>query len=110
MIAEEVARRICSLAEERKMTKYHLAEKCPELAQSTVYNAANGDGAVTIETLDYICRGLEISVPEFFRWDDDKDIHLNDTERLVVETMRRMPDKQIQRLLGYLSSLEDMTE
>ena len=63
---EAVARRICTLCKERKMTVNALANLCG-VAPSTIYSMLNAKsqnpGVVSIQK---ICDGLDISVREFF--------------------------------------------
>ena len=42
MTVEDISRRIEALANERGISKYALADKCPQVVQSTVYNALSG--------------------------------------------------------------------
>ena len=100
MIREQIAKRICALAEERGISIYKLAQKIPELCRTTVYKAAQGKGSMEVETLDFILDALEITPKEFFDWDDGERIHLSNEEKLVIEYMRAIHEKQRQRLIG----------
>ncbi len=106
MIAEEVAERIQDLLGQRGMTIYMLADKCSNVSQSTVYNAASGDKKnLTLETLSLICEGLNVSVNEFFNYGPKTDMVLSDEEKLLIERVRKMNDRQRDRLNGYIQSL-----
>lgn len=110
MTVEDISRRIEALANERGISKYALADKCPQVVQSTVYNALSGKMSMKIETLIYICQALEISMRDFFDFEGEIEYHLSDDEKLVIESYRSMEEKQKQRVLGYLSSLTEMKE
>ncbi len=111
MTREQVAKRICALVKERGISKYQLAKKCPEVSQSTIYNATRGKGTMGLDTLNFIFRGLEITPADFFNWDEeDTAAHLTEDERTVVETMRRVPEKEKQRIVGYALSLSGKAE
>ncbi|MBO7710918.1 MAG: helix-turn-helix domain-containing protein [Lachnospiraceae bacterium] len=107
MIRKQIAERICALAEERQISIYKLAQKVPDLCRATVYNAAQGEGSMEVETLDFILSALEITPKEFFDWDDDERIHLSNDEKLVIEDMRMIHEKGRQRLVGYAEALKD---
>ena len=103
MIMDKVSARINQILKERKMTKFDLFKKCENVSRSSVYNAANGKSKVSIVTIDYICKGLEMSVPQFFNWNDEQEIHLTAEEREIIMACRGMnDDKLYQRLMGYI--------
>ena len=110
MTVEDISHRIESLAKERGISKYTLADKCPEVVRATVYNAVSGKMSMKIETLIYICNALEISMRDFFDFEGEIEYHLTNDEKLVIESYRSMEEKQKQRVLGYLSSLTEMNE
>ena len=60
---KDISHRILQIAEERGYSKYVLADKVPEVVQSTVYNAISGEMSMKVETLLYICKALEIIYP-----------------------------------------------
>ena len=107
---KDISRRIMEIAEERGYSKYSLAEKVPEVVQSTVYNALSGEMSMKVETLLYICNALEISMKDFFDFDGEIEYHLSNDEKVVVETMRSVDDKVRQRMVGYATSLKDINE
>lgn len=107
MIRKQIAKRICALAEERGISIYKLAQKVPELCRTTVYKAAKGKGSLEVDSLDFILDALEITPKDFFDWDDGERIHLSKDEKLVVEYMRAIHEKQRQRLIGYAEALKD---
>ena len=56
----DISRRIKEIADERGYTPYALAEKVPQVVQSTVYNALSGTKSMKVEMLLYICEALGI--------------------------------------------------
>ncbi len=107
MVFEKISERICSIVEERGLSKYEFAAQCQGVSQSTVYNAMSGERSMKVETLVYICDALGISVKQFFDWDGEDDFLLSIDEKTVVESMRQMDEKKRQRLMGYASSLKE---
>ena len=104
---KDISHRILQIAEERGYSKYALADKVPEVVQSTVYNAISGEMSMKVETLLYICKALEISMKDFFDFDGEIEYHLSNDEKIVIETMRSADDKDRQRLVGYATSLKE---
>ena len=107
---KDISKRIMEIAEERGYSRYCLADKVPEVVQSTVYNAISGEKSMKVETLLYICNALEISPKDFFDFKGEIEYHLSDDEKIVIETMRSVDDKVRQRLVGYVTSLKEIKE
>ncbi|MBQ8947224.1 MAG: helix-turn-helix transcriptional regulator [Lachnospiraceae bacterium] len=105
MIMDDVSARVCEILEERGISKYDLSKRCPDVARSSVYNVAKGSKRATIVTLDSICRGLGISLKDFFDWRADLDMILKDDERVTIEGIRSLDTEQQARLQGYLKAL-----
>ena len=106
----DISRRIKEIADERGYTPYALAEKVPQVVQSTVYNALSGTKSMKVETPLYICDALEISPKDFFDFNGEVEYHLSDDEKVVVDIMRSGGDKVSQRMVGYATSLKDIKE
>ncbi len=107
---KDISKRIMEIAEERGYSRYSLADKVPEVVQSTVYNAISGEKSMKVETLLYICNALEISPKDFFDFTGEIEYHLSDDEKIVIEAMRSVDDKVRQRLVGYATSLKEIKE
>lgn len=106
MIMDEVSARINQILEERKMTKFDLYKKCEDVSRASVYNAANGRNVVSLDTIEHICKGLDISVSRFFSWEDDNDIHLTEDGREIIMACRGSNDGLLQRLKGYIDGIK----
>jgi len=107
---KDISKRIMEIAEERGYSRYSLADKVPEVVQSTVYNAISGEKSMKVETLLYICNALEISPKDFFDFKGEIEYHLSDDEKIVIEAMRSVDDKVRQRMVGYATSLKEIKE
>ncbi len=107
---KDISKRIMEIAEERGYSRYSLADKVPEVVQSTVYNAISGEKSMKVETLLYICNALEISPKDFFDFKGEIEYHLSEDEKIVIEAMRSVDDKVRQRLVGYATSLKEIKE
>ena len=107
---KDISKRIMEIAEERGYSRYSLADKVPEVVQSTVYNAISGEKSMKVETLLYLCNALEISPKDFFDFKGEIEYHLSEDEKIVIEAMRSVDDKVRQRLVGYATSLKEIKE
>ncbi len=107
---KDISKRIMEIAEERGYSRYSLADKVPEVVQSTVYNAISGEKSMKVETLLYICNALEISPKDFFDFKGEIEYHLSEDEKIVIEAMRSVDDKVRQRMVGYATSLKEIKE
>ena len=105
MIMDLVSKRINDLLKERKMSRYVLSKKCPDVSRTSIYNAADGSKRATMETISTICNGLEISLRDFFDFDNDVTIHLSDKETAIIEKCRSLSNEDLKRLEGYLDAL-----
>ncbi|MGN0539015.1 MAG: helix-turn-helix domain-containing protein [Candidatus Fimenecus sp.] len=77
----DAKKRIRELMELKNISEYRLA-KLSGLSQSTISNIFNRNTAPTIPTIESICKGLEISMAQFFS--DDKTespIYLNKEQK-----------------------------
>ncbi|MFR0024633.1 MAG: helix-turn-helix domain-containing protein [Eisenbergiella sp.] len=63
--------RIKELCDKKQMTMYALSKKTG-ISQSSLSNLMKGGSTPTFYTLDRICDGLEITLPQFFSDDIGK--------------------------------------
>jgi transcriptional regulator with XRE-family HTH domain len=57
--------RVCEIAEDRGLTMYKLAMLC-EVSYSTLKNTQARGGQLTVDTIERICHGLNMTMAEFF--------------------------------------------
>lgn len=110
MLSEKMSARFEQLTKERDITTYDIVTQCPSLSPQTVYNAVNGTTSTRIDTLDTICKGMGISLRDFFDWDGEEHITLSDEEKVIIEHYRKMDDKEKARASGYYKSIIDAKE
>ena len=107
MIMDQVSERIHDLLNERGISPYELSKRCKGLSRSSIYNALNGTKVVTLETMDCICKGLEISLSEFFRFADAVEMNLSEDERASMDIYRQLDEVRQNRFKGYMLALFD---
>lgn len=61
----DTVRRVRELGAERGLSLYRLAQIC-DIPYSTLKNTEKRYGQLTVDTIERICEGLNISLAEFF--------------------------------------------
>lgn len=70
MLAENyIIDRIEQLCEQKQMSRYRLAQKSG-IAQSSLSTLLNRQSVPTIQTLEKICKGLDMTLAQFFAGDE----------------------------------------
>ena len=93
MEAKDVGNRIRELREERKMTQYALANQSG-VSPTYVYQLERGEKSPTIEYLEHICWGLDITLADFFKADEKK----NDKLSSLTTEQRKLLNAFLQSL------------
>ena len=62
--------RIEQLCEQKQMSRYRLAQKSG-ISQSSISTLLNRQSVPTIQTLEKICKGLDMTLAQFFSEDDE---------------------------------------
>ena len=68
----DVMQRLIQIMEREDLTAYELAKKC-EISPSTITTMFRREKLPSIPTLQKICKGLDISMAEFFYEDDGRE-------------------------------------
>lgn len=96
---KDISQRIKDITDERGYTPYALAEKVPQVVQSTVYNALSGEKSMKVETLMYICDALISDCPTFSRF---LLIYYHNPSKLQQKTAEKINRQLILSLLPFL--------
>ena len=103
---EQVCDRLKEVMKERKVTKYGLVKRSG-LPRSTVYRVVNGKQVPTIVMLKQMLDSLDVSVVDFFAWDEDSRLNehltMRDMEMLRIE--QKLTGDEYQRVRGYAEAL-----
>ena len=104
MTKEWVSHRILELLQERRIQNVNqLVARCPEVVPQTIYNTAAGKSSPTVETLFFICKGLDVSLKDFF--DEGTESFTPSTqERMAIEQTRRVDEMYRQRIWAYIDA------
>ena len=93
MIDEKyIANRIKELCDKKQMTMYALSKKTG-ISQSSLSNLMKRGSTPTFYTLDRICDGLGITLPQFFS-DDIGKLELSSEQKQVLRMWESLTDKE----------------
>ena len=94
----DVKARIQQLMEERGWTFYRLAKEA-NISWSTLRNMFKRNNDPSIYTLECICKGMGMTLPQFF--DVDNQMGLTDEQRQLIQQWSRLNDRD-KRLVSEL--------
>lgn len=83
----DVKARLQSLMEERGWTIYRLAKEA-NVSWSTIRNMFKRNNDPSISTLESLCKGMGITLPQFF--DENNDMGLTDEQRQLIEGWNKL--------------------
>ena len=106
MSVEDVHNRINELAKERGISAYELARRS-ELAQSSLYNMFERGTMPKIETLERICKGLEIDMSDFFiSWSKPRECgYVSEADVNLLEINHSLSEVNQKHLLTYAKGM-----
>lgn len=87
-----IANRIKELCDKKQMSMYALSKKTG-ISQSSLSNLMKRGSTPTFYTLDRICDGLGITLPQFFS-EDIGGLELSSEQKKVLETWESLTDKE----------------
>ena len=106
MIEDAVIQRIQDLLEYNHWTAYKLA-KASGIPYSSLNNLLNKKNCPTIPTLEKICKGFQITLKDFFDFDENplRIPHLSETEQEVIDSFKSLNSKEKEAILICLKGL-----
>ena len=102
----DVKARIQQLMSERQWTMYRLAKESG-ISWSTLRNIFKRDNDPSIYTLECICRGMGMTLPQFF--DVDNRMGLTDEQRQLISRWSRLSDSNKRLVSELVAALEEKT-
>ena len=108
MIEEKVLDRIQQLLTFNHWSLYKLA-KASELPYSSLNNLFNRRTCPTIATLEKICKGFNISLTDFFNFEENplRNDSISEKEQLLLNAYSSLSQKDQELLTAYLKGLQD---
>lgn len=104
--SSSVGDKIKEFREERGLSQYRLAQKA-DVSQSFLSALEAGKKSPTVETLEKICRGLGISLAEFFsRGNPRRFPNLPPHIGELIDELRYLSPEQVEHLTGFIRSMD----
>ena len=92
------------LCEKKHISRYRLAQKSG-IAQSSISTLLNRKSVPTIQTLEKICEGLDMTLAQFFAG-DDKLPDLTEEQKSLLEEWNAMDEQQRQLVKAYMQGIK----
>lgn len=99
-----IANRIKELCDKKQMTMYALSKKTG-ISQSSLSNLMKRGSTPTFYTLDRICDGLGITLPQFFT-DDIGKLELSSEQKKVLRMWESLTDKEKEAVEIYVRGMK----
>lgn len=103
-----VVDRVQELLKKKGYSVYRLAKKA-ELPYSSVANMMNKGTIPTVYTLEKICKGLDVTLAQFFS-EDETGANLTENQKLLLDIYERLNDTDKGYLLAYAKGLGRVTD
>ena len=99
----DILRRIKQLKDERGWSNYRLAKEAG-ISEGSLNNLFRLNHQPTTPTLEAICRGLGVSLSQFFA-DEGDAVVLNDEQKEMLDVWSRLNQEQRVSLLEFLKKI-----
>lgn len=103
----DVKARLQQLMDERGWTVYRVA-KAADIPWSTVRNMFKRNTEPSIATLECICRGMGMTLPQFF--DVENNMGLTDEQRRLIQQWSKLNDRDKHLVSELVEALNDKAE
>ena len=98
-----VGRRLKELREERSLSMYRLSQ-LSGVTQSYISRIESGDRMPTVDVLEKLCAGLNISIPEFFRAESHE---LDSKSDPLLSRLKELSPQQRQAILQLIDAFKE---
>lgn len=95
--------RIEKLCEEKNLSRYRLAQKAG-IAQSSLSTLLNRKSIPTIQTLEKICSGFDITLAQFFAAENEIP-DLTDEQRELLDAWNNMNEQERALVKAYMQGI-----
>ncbi len=103
----DVKARLQALMDERGWTIYRVAKEA-DIPWSTVRNMFKRNTEPSIATLDSICRGMGMTLAQFF--DEDGKLGLTAEQRLIIQELSKLSERERLLVMELLAILAKQKE
>ena len=98
-----IIERIEQLCEKKQMSRYRLAQKSG-ISQSSISTLLNRQSVPTIQTLEKICKGLDMTLAQFFSKDDELP-NLTEEQKHLLTTWNAMNEQEKALVEAYMQGI-----
>ena len=98
-----VMERIAKLCKQKNLSYYGLAKKA-KIHQCTLSVLINRNSIPNFYTLEKICKGLDMTMADFFN-NDEEHVYLSEDKKALLKTWEALSDKERRLLLAYADGL-----
>ena len=95
--------RIEQLCKRKNISRYRLSQESG-IAQSSISTLLNRKSVPTIQTLEKICEGLDITLAQFFAGDDEFP-DLTSEQKQLLDNWNKMDDYQKELVKAYMQGI-----
>ena len=95
--------RIEQLCEKKQMSRYRLAQKSG-ISQSSISTLLNRQSVPTIQTLEKICKGLDMTLAQFFAKDNELP-DLTEEQKHLLATWNAMNEQEKALVEAYMQGI-----
>ena len=95
--------RIEKMCKKKGISRYRLAQESG-IAQSSISTLLNRKSVPTIQTLEKICEGLDITLAQFFAGDDEFP-DLTAEQKQLLDNWNKMDDHQKELVKAYMQGI-----
>lgn len=99
-----IVNRIKELCDKKQLTMYALSKKTG-ISQSSLSNLMKRGSTPTFYTLNRICDGLGITLPQFFS-DDIGKLELSSEQKKVLDTWQSLTDREKEAVEIYVRGMK----
>ena len=99
----DILERIKALRDERGWSNYRLAREA-DISENSLNNLFRRNNLPTIPTLESICKGLGITLSQFFATGNEP-VELNEAQREMLTTWDSLTAEQKETLLEFLKKI-----
>lgn len=99
----DINEKIKQLMKERNWTEYRLAKESG-LSQSTISNLFKRNTVPSITTLEYICKGIGITLAQFFS--EGNMVELNDEQQELFRLWVYLTAEQKKLIIGIIKNMK----
>ena len=100
-----IIERIERIRKEKNLSRYRLSQRS-EISQSTITNLLNRNNIPSIQTLEKICYGLDMTLAQFFSIDGERP-NLTKEQKRILDMWDQLNDIQKVKVEAYMQGMLD---